>query len=112
MSGAPRTGFGHPSIPVVCSLGAILHLGQVDGQVVGEPPVPGPERLGLRGLGVSHYFEPVAEWLEVDNPVVPDPELFLLPEKYRCLVVNPRSPVSWWTVSSDSTALLRKAPGR
>ena len=28
------------------------------------------------------------------------------------LVVKPRSPVSWWTVSSHSTALLRKVLGR
>ena len=37
---------------------------------------------------------------------------FLAPEKYRCFVVNPSSPVSWWTVSSNSIALLRKVPCR
>ncbi len=37
---------------------------------------------------------------------------FFPPEKYRCLVVKPSRPVSWWTVSSHSTLLLRKVPGR
>ena len=52
-----------------------LHLRQVDGQVVGEPAVPGPEALRLRGLGVAHQPEPIAEGLEVRGAVVPDPEL-------------------------------------
>ena len=38
--------------------------------------------------------------------------LFFGPEKYRCLVVNPSRPVSWWTVSPHSTCLLRKVLGR
>ena len=42
-----------------------LHLGEVDGQVAGEPPVSRLERLGLCGLGIPHDFEPVAEGLEI-----------------------------------------------
>ena len=59
-----------------CSLGIcyyLLHLRQVDGQVVCEPAVSCFERLGLRGLGVPHDAEPVVEGLELrrftDPPV-------------------------------------------
>ena len=51
-----------------------LHLGQVGGQVVGEPAVPGPEGLGLGGLGVPHDAGPIAEGLEGDYLIVPDLE--------------------------------------
>ena len=51
-----------------------LGLGQVGGQVVGEPAVAGPEGLGPGGLGVPHDAEPIAEGLEGDYFVVPDPE--------------------------------------
>ena len=56
-------------------VGPVLHLCQVRRQVECEPPVPGPEGLGLRGLGLPHQSEPVVERLEVYDPVVPDPEL-------------------------------------
>ena len=39
-----------------------LHLCQAGGEVEVEPPVPGPEALRLRGLGVPHQPEPVAGW--------------------------------------------------
>ena len=52
-----------------------LHLREIHGRVVGEPAVPGPEGLGLRGLGVPHYAEPVGGWLGVHDPAVPYPEL-------------------------------------
>ena len=51
-----------------------LELRQVHGQVVGEPAVPGPEGLGLGGLGVPHDAEPIAEGLEGHNPVIADLE--------------------------------------
>ena len=51
-----------------------LELGQVRRQVVGEPAVAGPEGLRPGGLGVPHDAEPIAEGLEGDYPVVPDPE--------------------------------------
>ena len=51
-----------------------LDLGQVGRQVVGEPAVAGPEGLGPGGLGVPHDAEPIAEGLEGDYLVVPDPE--------------------------------------
>ena len=54
--------------------GCRLHLGQIDGQVVGEPAVAGLERLGFGGLRVTHDAGSVAEWLEGRDPVVPDPE--------------------------------------
>ena len=51
----------------------LLHLRQVDGQVVCEPAVSCFERLGLRGLGVPHDADPVVEGLEprgfTDPPV-------------------------------------------
>ena len=50
------------------------HLRQVHGQVVGEPAVPGPEDLRLRGLGVPHDAEPVGGGFEVNGPVVPYPQ--------------------------------------
>ena len=52
-----------------------LDLGQVRGQVVGEPPVPGSEGLGLRALGVPHDAEPIVVGVEADDAVMPDPEL-------------------------------------
>ena len=52
-----------------------LYPRRVHSQVVGEPAVPGPEGLRLGGLRVPHDAEPVAERLEVHDPVVPDPEL-------------------------------------
>ena len=55
--------------------GPELHLCQVHGQVVGEPTVPGPEALGLGGLGVAHQYEAVGEWLGVHDPAVLYPEL-------------------------------------
>ena len=88
-----------------------LDLGQVGGQVVGEPAVAGPEGLGLGGLGV---------------PVMPNPSLkgskatilscrtrnrFRLPAKWMCLVVRPSIPVPACTVSSHSMGRLRKALG-
>ena len=51
-----------------------LELAQVYGEVVGEPAIPGPEGLGLGGLGVPHDAEPVAEGLEGDYLIVPHPE--------------------------------------
>ena len=64
-----------------------LHLRQIHGKVVGEPPVPGPEALGLGGLGLPHQPEPVAEGLEVDYPVVADPEFLLRPGEVDVLGV-------------------------
>ena len=55
--------------------GPELHLCQVHGEVVREPAVSGPEALRLRGMGIPHDSEAVAERLEVHDPVVPDPEL-------------------------------------
>ena len=62
-----------------------LHLGQVRRQVEREPSVPGPEALGLRGLGVPHDPEPVVERLEVHYPVVSDPELLLAAREVQVL---------------------------
>ena len=49
-------------------------LGQIGSQVIGEPAVVGPEGLGLGRLSVPHDAEPIAEGLEGDYLVVPDPE--------------------------------------
>ena len=53
-----------------------LDLGQVHGQVVGEPAVPSPEGLGPGGLGIAHDAEPVGKGLEAHDAVVADPEPF------------------------------------
>ena len=82
-----------------------LDLGQVGGQVVGEPAVAGPEGLGLGGLGVPHDAGPIAEGLEGDYLVVPDPER--LPAACKVDVLG-REPVPAWTVSSHSMGRLRK----
>ena len=52
-----------------------LHLGQVGGQVAGEPAVSCPEGLGLRPLGIPHDAEPIVEGVEAHDAVIPDPEL-------------------------------------
>ena len=66
----------------------LLHLGEVDGQVVREPAVSGPERLRLGGLVMLHDAEAVVvEWLEVDDPVVTHPKLLLRVLRSRC---------AWW----------------
>ena len=45
--------------------GSSLELGQVGDQIVREPPAPGPEGLGLRGLSVPHDAEPVGGGFEL-----------------------------------------------
>ena len=52
-----------------------LHLRQIHRQVVGEPPVPGPEGLGLRRLGVPHDAETVLVGVEGHYAVIAYPEL-------------------------------------
>ena len=54
-----------------------LPLGEVDGQVVGEPAVSGPERLGLGRLVILHDAEAVVVGLEIHDPVVAHSELLL-----------------------------------
>ena len=60
----------------MCCASALL-LGQIHGQVVGEPAVPGPEGLGLRALDIPHDAEPVVVGVEADDTVVPYPEFLL-----------------------------------
>ena len=79
------------------------------GQVVGAPAVAGPEGLGLGGLGVPHDAGPIAEGLERDYLVVPDPER--LPAAREVDVLG-REPVPAWTVFSHSMGRLRKVLGR
>ena len=69
-----------------------LHLGQVGRQVVGEPAVAGPEGLGPGGLGVPHDAEPIAEGLEGDYLVVPDPEPLPAPGEVDVLGREPEHP--------------------
>ena len=52
-----------------------LELGQVGRQVIDEPSVPGPEHLGLRGLGFPHHPEPIVVGVKGHGAVVADPEL-------------------------------------
>ena len=58
-----------------------LHLGEVDDQVVGEPPVAGPEYLRFGGLIILHDSEAVVVGFEVHDLIVAHPELLLGPEK-------------------------------
>ena len=59
--------------------GSALDLGQVHGQVVGEPAVAGPEGLALGGLGVRLDPGPVFVGVEGDYPIIADPEPFAAP---------------------------------
>ena len=61
-------------------------------QVVGEPAVSCPEGLGPGGLGAPHDAEPVAEGLEGDYFVVPDPEPLLAPGEVDVLGREPEHP--------------------
>ena len=62
-----------------------MELGQVGGEVIGEPAVSGPEGLGLRRLGVPHDAQTVRVGLEAHDLVVPDPELLPRPGEVQVL---------------------------
>ena len=52
-----------------------MHLGQVHGEVVGEPAVADPEGLGLRCLGIPHDAEPIVVGVEGHDAAVAPTEL-------------------------------------
>ena len=52
-----------------------LHLGEVDGEVVDEPPVSCDEGLGLGCLGVLHDAQAVLVGVEAHDPIIAHPEL-------------------------------------